>query len=698
MIASAAAVVKMRSSADRRHAHGVAAAVAVENRPAAAVAVENRSRSAATLAMLGAVVAALFVALSVVVAPPARADGDPAGDVIRGLDVVYELDAAGTLHVTETFQWDFGSRNGLGFYRTLLQRMGYQPDDTKVRILEYSNFQVSSPSDAPADVWVEDAYGNEIRLAIGAPDGSSDTRTGVQTYVLSYDVEGTINAIRGQEGVNDQDELFLNVFADSPNRVDSVTVTVRGPADVVDVACYQGGFGDSTPCDSYGSEGPTASFGADGVPSGEGLTIMAAFPSGTFANPGPILVDRPSGSPSTGFPGDPAYAPTAADRAGAWLKDYWPAAAGVWAALLAGIAALRVRGGRDRTYVGLPPGLMPVDGEPAEEVRMTSEPPVAVRFHPPDDLRPAEAEVIEEEHVTSEAFTATMIDLAVRGYLTVAPAATTKRGKVKDWKLALTRSGPPPGELLPFEDQLMRSLFGTRTSVRISKLKGEFASELGKFNKKLTAHSDAEGWFVRRGLRSRGGKISGSVGIFVAAALLFRSDGFSSITMGGGLLLPLIVAGIVALVTLLIVWAATARAARARTAKGRAHYEQIRGFREYLSTAEADQLRWEVGEDIFSKYLPWAIVFGVADRWTSLFEQLAAEGVYTTVPIWYVGYGHPGAFSHHIRSIGNSVHGLETAGMSALTYTPGSSGGSGSFGGGGGFSGGGTGGGSFGGR
>jgi hypothetical protein len=47
-----------------------------------------------------------------------------------------------------------------------------------------------------------------------------------------------------------------------------------------------------------------------------------------------------------------------------------------------------------------------------------------------------------------------------------------------------------------------------------------------------------------------------------------------------------------------------------RTAEGRAICDQVEGFRNYLATAEADQLKFEEGEDIFSKYLPWAIIFG----------------------------------------------------------------------------------------
>ncbi|MGL4831300.1 MAG: DUF2207 family protein, partial [Propionibacteriaceae bacterium] len=81
-----------------------------------------------------------------------------------------------------------------------------------------------------------------------------------------------------------------------------------------------------------------------------------------------------------------------------------------------------------------------------------------------------------------------------------------------------------------------------------------------------------------------------------------------------------------------------------RSAQGRAVADQIIGFREYLATAEADQIRFEEGEDIFSKYLPWAIIFQLTERWTKICQQLVAMGrISNAQPDWYYGpwsYGY----------------------------------------------------------
>ena len=117
---------------------------------------------------------------------------------------------------------------------------------------------------------------------------------------------------------------------------------------------------------------------------------------------------------------------------------------------------------------------------------------------------------------------------------------------------------------------------------------------------------------------------------------------------------------------------------------------QARGFELYLRTAEADQIKFEEGIDVFSRYLPYAIMFGVAERWTKVFEQLAAEGRYTFDTPWYVGYGYGYGFSAH--SFASSMDNLASTMSSSMQHaTAATSGGSG-FSGGGGFGGGGGGG------
>jgi len=129
----------------------------------------------------------------------------------------------------------------------------------------------------------------------------------------------------------------------------------------------------------------------------------------------------------------------------------------------------------------------------------------------------------------------------------------------------------------------------------------------------------------------------------------------------------------------------------ARTAKGTALLAQAKGFRLYLEKAEANQIRFEEGEDIFSRYLPFAIVFGVAERWAKVFAALAASGAAVAVPSWYIGSVYANGLFNY-GAFGSSMDNFATTTSGSIAAATPSSSGSSGFGGGG-FSGGGGGGG-----
>jgi len=188
----------------------------------------------------------------------------------------------------------------------------------------------------------------------------------------------------------------------------------------------------------------------------------------------------------------------------------------------------------------------------------------------------------------------------------------------------------------------------------------------------------ARGWFRKvPGSGKIGGAASGGIGCLVFV-------GFFSLP---ALLFLIPLAPIV--ITALIVGAKMRRGQR--TADGRAVCDQVEGFKTYLATAEADQLKFEEGEDIFSRYLPWAMAFDLADRWTRICGDLVAMGRIPDVqPYWYHG-----SFSYSSFNAGFLYSSLVTSATPVATSTSstGTGFGGGSSFGGGGFSGGGGGGG-----
>jgi uncharacterized membrane protein YgcG len=156
--------------------------------------------------------------------------------------------------------------------------------------------------------------------------------------------------------------------------------------------------------------------------------------------------------------------------------------------------------------------------------------------------------------------------------------------------------------------------------------------------------------------------------------------GLAAVTHAGLLGIPLVIAA--------VVLAAGHRWMPARTAKGSAALDQTLGFKQYMATAEADRMKFAEEENVFAKYLPYAIVFHETERWAKAFH-----GIYGDNPPpgmgWYTPYGSWntfgfGGFAHSMSSFT-----VQTTGT--IVSTPAASGSSG-FGGGG-FSGGGGGGG-----
>ncbi len=145
-------------------------------------------------------------------------------------------------------------------------------------------------------------------------------------------------------------------------------------------------------------------------------------------------------------------------------------------------------------------------------------------------------------------------------------------------------------------------------------------------------------WYLRLPASSGSGDGSTALGWMLTFALFILCLGAAQIGSGpatAGRVIAVVVPGC-ALLTLLWMWIGRKRRGH-RSAEGRAITDQVIGFHQYLATAEADQLRFEEGEDIFSKYLPWAIAFRLATRWQRVCGELVEAGRLTPDPTWYVG-------------------------------------------------------------
>ncbi len=612
----------------------------------------------------------------------------PAVDRMGTFAADYVVDRDGGLSVTETISYSFDSAAGVrhGIFRSIVVRQGVEGQpDTSYRYLALSGVSASSPTGANTNVTLVDE-GAAVTIKIGS---ASVAVSGTQTYVVRYHLANVLNPFTDSQTV----ELYYNVFTGDAIPKGKVTVSVAAPAAAVAVRCARGTSGT---CQTATAGSPSL-FAVTDLAADEDFTIATQYPMSAFSV---IVPDIRQGStvqaPGTGMSEPAARAASLGALVG-----------GVLAPLLAlgGMGLLVATRGRDEWYAGLTPGLTPgVAGGPADAgtipvgqpggipVRRGKTPTIAVQFAPPPGVQPGLVGTIIDESADTIDVSATVIDLAVRGFMRIEEVAAQGMFARTDWRL--TQLAPPAGQLLrPYEATLLSGIFRDGPDVQLSELKNHFATTLASVKDQMYDEVLQRHWFRKSPATQRA--VWRALGFFVMGAGAVTMFAYGSISRGidrtSGLSLPIpsgFVLGGGLLVAGFVVQLLGARMA-AKTADGSAVLAQSLGFRQYLVTAEANQIRWEEAQDIFSRYLPFAIVFGVAERWAKTFQEVAAAaaaaGQVVTMPTWYI---YQGSLFPDFGSIVDGVDSFSTTASGTFQSTPGSSGGS-AFGSGGGFSGGG---------
>jgi uncharacterized membrane protein len=268
--------------------------------------------------------------------------------------------------------------------------------------------------------------------------------------------------------------------------------------------------------------------------------------------------------------------------------------------------------------------------------------------------------------------TATLIDLARRGYLTIEQTP-------KDY--IFTRQKPKGfkegARLKAHEAEVLTGLFPTGDTTRLSDLENEFYAHIPVIRSAL-----CDSLIAAQIWRSDPGKIRTAwwwiafTAAVVAVFVLSLSGETPSIPL---FLCILISAGIVA---------AFAPVMPRKTWHGARILEHILGLEEFLHRTDRDRIRREKEPGIlFERMLPYAMALGVATQWAKAFE-----GIYQVSPTWYVDTG--GASFSPTDFVGRVQTSTDRMGT-VLTSAPRSSGGSGFSGGSSGGGGGGGGGGAW---
>ena len=531
-----------------------------------------------------------------------------------------------TIEVTETVRARFtGAWNGL--YRTI--PVAYRTPQGYGYRLFLEPLAVTDGAGRPLR-WQANSERHYRKFKIWIPNAQDAARTVVFRYRVA-------NALRF---FTDHDELYWNVTGDEWDvPIEAASARVRLPAGATDLRSL-------TFTGSYGSRAQDADVRtlSDGVDIDmrrplafhEGLTAVVGWSKGAVEEPGVLA------------------------RALLFLRANWLFTLPL--AVFALMLRLWYTRGRD-------PRLRPI----------------VPRYEPPDGLSPAETGTLVDNRADLRDITATLVDLAVRGFLVI--EERDREGLLGLWSskdFTLRRQKEQPGDLKPHERAVLHGIFlGRGDAVDLSDLKNEFYRELPGIRNRIFDALVGRGYYARRPdqVRTTCWEVAAIVGVtsFLAAALA----GNAAVDLLGASPVTIFVAGALsAAVVFAFGWVMPAR-----TAAGAQALEGVLGFEEFLARVESDRIaRVEKTPEMFEKFLPFAMALGVEHQWARAFE-----GICQKPPDWYRGASvsdfRPGLFADRLGGMSRSA-------AAVMASTPRSAGGSGfGGGGGGGFSGGGFGGG-----
>jgi uncharacterized membrane protein YgcG len=634
----------------------------------------------------------IAVCLALLFAAPASAQYDSE----RITDYKSDISVArnGVLNVTETISViAAGERIRHGIYRDFPTT--YKDKYGRAMRVRFDVLQVTMDGhDEPFEVESIDA-GKRVKIG----DKDEDVPPGPHTYVITYVTDRQIRFF------DDHDELYWNAtgnFWIFP--IDHAIATVHLPAgaQIAQRAYYTGGV------DSRESNARVANIADNTISiettrpldSNEGLTIVVGFAKGAV------------------------LPPTEAQKRADFIRDNAGnivAAAGLLI-LLIYFFATWYEFGRD-----------PSGGA------------VIPLFAPPQNFSPAAVRYVWKMHYDRKAFSASLIDMAVKRYLKIAQEGDT---------YTLTRTGgnqaQPP--LSGGEAAMAKQLFDggdtialkqenhTSVAAAISALKVSLRNEYER-----NYFVNNTGWFVggilillvMSAAAALLSDVPGGAAVLLApfgaivAVIFFLGhralDAWNNALSGPGSrfsnLFQALFMTVFTIVLLLgfggafftimfqispIILACIALGGaasyvfyhllKAPTLAGAKVLAQIEGFRMFLNTAEKDRLEVlnppQVTPEVFEKFLPYAIALDCENQWSRKFEAEAAAagmtpnsggGYYT--PLWYSG-GSYGNFGAGVAAgLGASL--AASAASAATSPSSSSSGFSGGFSGGGGGGGGG---------
>lgn len=567
------------------------------------------------------------------------------GWVIEGYASELDIQESGVVNVTEIIDVDFGALTKHGIYRDI--PVNYKKEDGSVRGSAIGDVKVYI--DDAEGQFTLDTLGDYLRIKIGDPER---TISGRHSYHVFYSVTGILQAYPTH------DELYWNATGNGWGvPIMYATATVALPQDIaLQASCYEGFVGATESCKLKRINASYSFAATRELSPGEGLTVAVGYKSNVI----PILtvaVQEP-------FDATRSLPALVAGMVASFVVGMYLVIRKWW------------RRGRDEMYQRAS-----LHDENARVVTMPlfAHETIVAEYDPPAKITPALMALIREEKVSMTAISATITDLAVRGYLEITEVPKTGIFSSTDYEMK--RTGKDIEGLAEFERLIFGGVFANGVVVKVSDLKNQFYKKLPDIRKAVSTLGVNEGYFVSDPQKSiiKYALLAVLIlilGIAIATSsqVVYTVAGQIAASLVCGLGIGMIVLFIPAFIIFL-------RGMPKRTANGREMLRQIKGYELFINNVEKYRQQFFEREGTFMNVLPYAMIFGATDRLADAFRVLGYE---PPQPGWYHG-AQAFNFVNFNRSFSSFTSNL----ASSMASAPRSSGSGGSGFSGGGFGGGG---------
>ncbi len=465
---------------------------------------------------------------------------------------------SGELDIVETITGEFLVERR-GIFRFITRQ--YEVEEG---VMAYLPFEFIGANDESGEVMAEDYIESPNAVVrLGDPE---ITRIGPFEYKIHYRMKGVF--FYGEE----KDELFWQVSGvEWPDYFEQVSATLRFPegAEMIDYNCITGYFQEvGLVCNVFEDDG-AIHFTTQGA-----MTLVAGFTGGLIAETEAELVDsrlnEAEEQSMQNYVNDLQLGKMATMRRMIYV-------------LLAGLLFLIVW----RVYLT------------REKMRGGT---IITAFAAPRGLRPLEVAYLLRGRLQNRDYVALLVDLAVRGYLRI---DATEDG------FTVTKGTKSEDDLAYYECVLYKGLFydDKQQSLKedaVGKAMAHFGRDIAlRVQEKLVADKYFEG--VPGNAFKKEAKIARVASIAIIAIYALASWRFMHVA-------PLIGAVIAAFLAQAILIGG-----RRYTIEGTKVVNEIQGFKQFIYSAERFRVKWQEDEHLFESVLPYAMIFGLAEKWQKVY-------------------------------------------------------------------------------